>query len=397
MLPGDAVDQDTPEERIAELVDAVKLDPRHRDRLVELLPEQLSLYAGRSTNATVRMRGYITAAFEHVGLPDAALPYVLEELESGNDAYLVAAAASALRGLDRPTGRLVPFLLKALENMRYVDDAVSFDTYRPRWPLPSYTTATEEIMRTFAWLGEAARSALPALTPWYEDRDALSPPARATLDAIMTGLRDADGDGCGCGCGAEEGLGCCAPPTGPEVTAASSPPTLAAFPAGVELEDQDGRPLTFGGFFGGKPSIVVFFYTRCDNPRKCSLTITKLAGLQRGLRDEGLAGRVQTAAITYDPGYDLPPRLRAYGQNRGVIFGEGDRFLRTKAGLTALQEYFALGVNFGQALVNRHRIELFLLDHEGRIAGTFTRLQWDIQAVLHRARGLVRPNGTHHP
>jgi protein SCO1/2 len=397
MLPDDAVDQDTPEERIAELVDAVKQDSRHRDLLIELLPEQLSLYAGRSTNATIRMLGYITAAFEHVGLPDAALPYVLEELETGNDAYLVAAAASALRGLDRPTSHAVPFLLQALENMRYVDDAVSFDSYRPRWPLPRYTTAIEEIMKTFAWLGPAARSALPALAAWHEDRDALSGPARATLQAVLTGLRDADGCGCGCGGGAEEGDDCCAPPIGSEVTAQSSPPTLPTVPVGVELEDQDGRPLTFGGFFSGKPSIVVFFYTRCDNPNKCSLTITKLAGLQRALREEGLAGQVQTAAITYDPGYDLPPRLNAYGQNRGVIFGEADRFLRTKAGLTALQEYFALGVNFGQALVNRHRIELFLLDHEGRIAGTFTRLQWDIQAVLHQARGLVRPNGTHHP
>jgi cytochrome oxidase Cu insertion factor (SCO1/SenC/PrrC family) len=396
MPPADAVDQDTPEERIAELVDAVKRDPRHRDRLVELLPERLPLYAGRSANATARMRGYITAAFEQVGLPDAALPYVLEELETGNDAYLVAAAASALRGLDRPTSQAVPFLLQALENMRTVDDAVSFDSYRPRWPLPRHTTATEEIMKTFAWLGPAARAALPALAAWHEDRNALSPTARATLDAFVTGLRDADGCGCGRGGGAEA-CGCCAPPAGPEVTAAAATPTLGAAPTGVELEDQDGRPLTFGGFFSGKPSVVVFFYTRCDNPRKCSLTITKLAGLQRALREEGLAGRVRTAAITYDPGYDLPPRLSAYGRNRGVVFGDDDRFLRTKAELTALQDYFALGVNFGQALVNRHRIELFLLDHEGRIAATFTRLQWDVQAVLDQARGLVRTDHAHHP
>jgi hypothetical protein len=46
--------------------------------------------------------------------------------------------------------------------------------------------------------------------------------------------------------------------------------------------------------------------------------------------------------------------------------------------------------------VNRHRIELFLLDHEGRIAGTLTRLQWDVQPVLDRARGLVRPAHAHH-
>jgi protein SCO1/2 len=156
----DNLDQNTPEEHIAALVDVVKRNPQCRDSLVELLPERIPLYAGRGTNATIRMRGYIIAAFEQVGLPDAAIPYVLEELESGRDAYLVAAAARALRGLDG-TSHAVPFLLKAIENIKYSDDAVTFGSYKPQWPVPSHTTAIEEILKTFAWLGEDARSALP--------------------------------------------------------------------------------------------------------------------------------------------------------------------------------------------------------------------------------------------
>ena len=162
-------------------------------------------------------------------------------------------------------------------------------------------------------------------------------------------------------------------------------------PSGAALQDQDGRSLTYAEFFSQTPSIVVFFYTRCDNPNKCSLTITKLARLQRARRQRGLQRLLQTAAITYDPDYDLPPRLIAYGQNRGVVFGDGDRFLRTKTGFGALREYFELGVNFGQALVNWHRIELFILDREGRIAVTFTRLQWDVQDVIDHAHALVTP------
>jgi protein SCO1/2 len=363
-------------------VDAVKRDPRCRDSLVELLPERISLYAGRSTNATIRMRGYIIAAFEQAGLPDTAMPYVLEELESGRDAYLVAAAARAIRGLDGPTDHAVPFLLKAIENIKYSDDAVSFDSYRPRWPVPSRTTAIEEIMKTFAWLGEHARPALPALEELRNDRGALSAPARATLEAIVTGLGDADA----CCCAAEENA----------IGFAGGGQALqerpsAAVPLGVEMEDQDGRAVTFDGFFAGRPSIIVFFYTRCNNPNKCSLTITKFAQLQRALRQRGLQGQLHTAAITYDPGFDLPARLSAYGRNRGVVFGDSDRFLRTKTGFDTLREYFKLGVNFGPALVNRHRIELFILDHEGRIAVTFTRLQWDVQDVIHHACTLVTP------
>lgn len=376
------VDQETTEESIAALVDAIRLDPRHRDSLVELLPERNSLYTGRSTNATIRIRGYIVAAFEQVGLPAEALPYVMEELENGRDAYLVAAAARAIRGLDEPASQAAPFLLKAIENIKYCDDAVSFESYRPQWPASSHTTAIEEILKTLAWMGPQARSALPALEALNEELGALSPKAQTILEAILAGLNDADS------C-------CCAASTGPEsfIQEGLAPerPSMPV-PTRVPMEDQDGREVAFGEFFIGKPSIVAFFYTRCDNPNKCSLTVTKMAGLQRALREAGLQGEVQTAAITYDPDYDLATRLLGFGRNRGVVFGASDRFLRTKSEFGALRDYFELGVNFGPALVNRHRIELFILDPEARIAFTFTRLQWDIQDVLDHARRLLAPS-----
>jgi hypothetical protein len=107
-------------------------------------------------NPPSRMRGYLLAAFENAGLPEEALPYVFEELESGRDAYLVAAAAKALRGRDSRRADAVPFLLKAIENIKYADDAVSFDSYRPSWPPLGHTTALQEIAATITWLGSEA-------------------------------------------------------------------------------------------------------------------------------------------------------------------------------------------------------------------------------------------------
>ena len=253
MLPDVGLTPDTPEEHIAALVDAVKENPQRRDCLVALLPEQISLYAGRSANATVRMRGYIIAAFGHVGLPAPALPYVLEELESGRDPYLVAAAATALRGLDGSTSQVVPFLLKAIENIRYADDAVSFDSYRPRWPLPNHTTAIEELLKTFAWLGPNAQSARPALQALHDHPEAISPSARATLETVLAELGGVT-------------AGCCAGPGNLMDQCAGEAHRDLAVPAGVELEDQDGYRLSFGGFFSGRPSIVVFFYTVATTP-----------------------------------------------------------------------------------------------------------------------------------
>jgi len=161
------------------------------------------------------------------------------------------------------------------------------------------------------------------------------------------------------------------------------------------FQDHNGETTTFADFFTGQPAIVAFFYTRCDNPQKCSLTISKIARVQQQLADRGVADRIRTAAITYDPGFDLPSRLRAYGHGRQMRMDAGHRLLRTTEGIEPLRRYFNLGVNFIGSLVNRHRIEIYVLDAAGRIAATFRRIHWNEQEVVDRAVELL--NGDGHP
>lgn len=399
------VDQSTPEPEIAAFVDEIKRAPRRRGELVALLAERHPLYGGRGANAAVRLRGYILAAFESTGLPDAALPYVLGELESSRDAYVVAGAAKALRGLGVAPDAVTRYLLKAVENVTYVDDVVTFDSYRPDWPLPDATTALAEIFRTLSWAGTAAASALPKLDRMRLDTNTFSEATRAVIAEAIDNIRgethesEAAYSSAGCECCTDVSVGTAAPKvavvtscdcctnvaTGSvQSNAAVAHVRESIVPMSVVFEDQHGQRVTYGEFFGDRPSVATFFYTRCNNPNKCSLTITKLGRLQRAITDAGFQGRVRTAAITYDPAYDLPPRLQAYGQNRGVAFNHDNRAFRTTEGFEALREYFELGVNFGQALVNSHRIELFVLDSHARIADSFTRLQWDVAEVLER-------------
>ena len=53
---------------------------------------------GWCANETERVRGYVLASFESAGLPPEGMPFVLEELEVGNNPYTIARAARALRG-----------------------------------------------------------------------------------------------------------------------------------------------------------------------------------------------------------------------------------------------------------------------------------------------------------
>ena len=151
------------------------------------------------------------------------------------------------------------------------------------------------------------------------------------------------------------------------------------------FEDHDGSRITFKELVDGHPTIVVFFYTRCDNPLKCSLTVAKLAQVQKLLESRGLADRIHTAAITYDPAFDLATRLRRYGENRGVRMDASHRLLRALDGMERLRRHFTLGVSFIESLVNRHRVEAYVLDAQGRVAASFERLLWDETSVVDRA------------
>jgi protein SCO1 len=371
-----------PEPQFAALVDALAADPGRRGRLTELLREDHPLYDQRSAAAAVRMRGWVLLALARTGVSDASLIYVLEELDAGTDAYLVAAAAHALRSYPNPNAALAPFVTRALTSIRYHDEPLTFEGYGEYALSPEEgTSAVRELLATLAWLGPLARGVLPEVEALGAEGSGLSKKLRAEVGrvaATIRGVGQADG---------HDADDCCALPGGLGnyfSWALGSRRGCAPVEATV-FEDQAGASVTFGEFFRGQPSVVVFFYTRCDNPSKCSLTVTKLARVQKLLAERGLAERINTAAVTYDPAFDLPARLRGYGENRGVRLDARHRMLRATEGADALRRHFKLGVNFVESLVNRHRIEAYVLDAEGRVAASFERLQWDERQVVERA------------
>lgn len=377
------------EPQFATLVDALAADPDAHGQLTDLLREDHPWYDQRGAAATVRMRGWVLLALARVGVSDAALLYVLEELDTGIDAYLVAAAARALRSYPRPTAGFAPFVMRALTSNRYRDELVSFEGYGEYAVSSSGTSPVRELLATLAWLGPHARGVLPEVEALGRQPGGLPKKLSGHVDRALEAIR-----------GSEPALdACCTLPGGlGHIVSWARGSRRGAEPIeSTVFEDQDGVPITFGEFFRGQPSIVVFFYTRCDNPLKCSLTVTKLARVQGRLQALGLADRIRTAAITYDPGFDLPERLTGYGRNRGVRMDAGHRLLRATDGIDALRRHFRLGVNFIESLVNRHRVEVYLLDAQGRIAASFERLLWDEAQVVGRAAELVDEPGADPP
>jgi cytochrome oxidase Cu insertion factor (SCO1/SenC/PrrC family) len=333
--------------------------------LVALLGERSPVYDGLGSAEAERLRARIFLALGDSALPPDALPFILEELETGADRVATAAAAIALRSASEPVAEAEPLLLKAMDRLALADAP-----FTPR----SGRTALQEVIATLAVLpcaGERSRQALGRLLA----SPLPSPRVRAEAERALAALDGRDD---------WPAVSCCAG-TGP---ADPAPPSADA--RAISLQDQSGGRLTFGEFLDGEPAVLAFFYTRCMNPERCTLTVTKLARLQAGLDERGLARSVRIAAITYDPDYDLPHRLRAYGEERGFRFDARNRFLRTNGPVEPLRSLFDLGVGYGPSTVNRHRLELFLLGSGGDVARAFTRRLWDEAEVLEEIAALAQ-------
>jgi cytochrome oxidase Cu insertion factor (SCO1/SenC/PrrC family) len=330
--------QSTSVEMARELIESA--DPA---RLVELLEEGHSIYDQQTTQDVSEIRVRILLALARRPLPDAALRAVLEELENGHDPHLVAAAAIALRAHPQPSGAFDSYVQRAQENMRALDDLISFETLAPDPKIHACTTPLRELERTAEWLRDKGVTAeccpVPPILNFFK--------RTSSIDNLL-------------------------------------------------LEDQNGVSGTYRKLFTGHPSVVAFFYTRCDNPLKCSLTVWKLARLQRALEARGVGTAIHTAAITYDSEFDTPERLRRFALNRDFRLNENHSMYRVQGGIDPLRAHFRLGVNFFEGLVNRHRIELFVLDREGNVAASYQRLQWEEQEVCNKAVALLTNENSGH-
>jgi cytochrome oxidase Cu insertion factor (SCO1/SenC/PrrC family) len=331
--------------------------------LLPLLREDASIYRGRGTSETERLRAYVMVALAKAGLGDVLIPYVIEELETGTGPYPVAAAARVARSA--VPAQTVPLLVAAIERIRPVDEFVHLDTY-PAPPGVGPTTAIGEVVKTLAVAGPAGLSAIRALA----DRAADGFFSRGVVALLQATLEERKPPGACCGQLAD--------------AAAAEPQPIARSIAGlnhIELQNQDGIRTSFGRMFGRRTSLIVFFYTRCMNPDKCSRSISKLAQVHDLMGQQMTDSTAMVAAITYDPEYDLPERLRRYGADRGLPFGERCQLLRSTGSFAAIRDSLQLGVGYGSSTVNRHRIELIIVDSAGMIVDFHVRRLWDEHEV----------------
>lgn len=373
-------DLGTTENQFAEWIDHTTT--YQKSQLTDFLYERHPVYEGRTTNMMIRMRGYAMSRFEQIGLPSTALPYVLEALESSFDPYMVSAAAKALRGTKAPHPQTAVYLVKAIYNIWQHDQPISFEQYHVKWPLKTYTTALIEIFTTIKWMGSYAQKVLRDLELILTDfGHHLNKTSRLHLNEAIQAIKSDD---------REVNLDCCKLPLYEQNHWSDNEQNVTAksFP-NLILEDQQGTQIRWGDFFQGKPTLLAFFYTRCRNPRKCTLTIHKLALIQNELKEQNISDQIKIAAVTYDPDHDTAGALQTYGLGRKFLFDENNKMFRVPNDFSSVVRAFDLGVNFNQSLVNQHRIELYLLNKDGSVERSFLRLQTETKTIINSIKEIL--------
>jgi protein SCO1/2 len=363
-----------------ELIAAALRSPDPGGALVGLLDERGAHHRGRTTVEVAQLRGRVLAPFESLGhLPGAAQVYALEELESGLDPSNLAAAGRALRvaGDDLPP-EAGPLLVAAITRVRGKDDRVRFESSCCGAPGP---TALADLAETLSRLGPAASAAHEPLAVLLDACGAdLAPGVRADLGTALDAVgAPAPSPCCGGRDDAEvtEADGCEGTGTGTDIATGTD---VATALGAIVLDDQDGAAGTFADRFGGRPSAISFFYTRCTNPERCSLTVSRLARLARRVHDIGLDANV--AGISYDPRYDRPERLRTYGLDRGMAFSPRCSLLRSAGSFDPFVDALELGVGFGPVTVNQHRLDVVVLDADLQVRARRARRQWTEDDLL---------------
>jgi len=332
-------------QRVDRLLDQIRTAPEGivGDRLLaSMLRPALQEFDGLSSNEAELVRGHVLAAFEHRRLDAEVINVAKEELRTSLNPTVLAGAALALRALQADDPECRTLLTGASQRLFGRDERVSFAARVG--DASSVRTASDEIAST--------------LKQWPAQ---LSP--------------------------------CCSGPIGTVTAAEPRTQTLCRHTLGrVFIEDQAGQRSPVADLLRDRTSLIAFFYTRCMNPAKCSQTIYDLAELARLAFAEPLASQLNIVAVSYDPDFDEPARLHAFGYDRRFPFAGQARLARCVTGWDAMRRQFDLQVGYGATTVNLHSRELFMVTSDWRSLGIDSE---QLKRPDHLLDRLIRASSSH--
>ncbi len=134
--------------------------------------------------------------------------------------------------------------------------------------------------------------------------------------------------------------------------------------------------------FRGRPIAMTFIFTRCPNPNMCPLMTATIGELEKRLAEEELSDKLHLLMVSYDPHHDTPEKLKEYATNLGVKFTSVTLLRPDKETFTDFAAEFQMGVGYSSTGQIQHRIEMLIIDAQGRFVRDYVGEVWSNDPVL---------------
>lgn len=380
-------DRHTNHKVIAGFVTEVRNSGIHSTNISEILSSMLSyqaeIYKDRDKWEVLRLRSYILLTLGEIDFPDSAIPSLVDALAYVDERMNVLEVGSAVKvvgNLGAEGSQFGESVISAY-NRVFSDEEFSLERYEVEFSKDKATTIQIEIARSLGKIcnkkDDYAIKFLNSILASSDDfgfDKRVATEAQRSLHIILQRApdkfrlqREADN-------GILDGI-----EHSPYIEAKDRKELVNK---NIPLTDHNGLKREFTELID-RPTLLTFFYTRCQNDKKCSATISHLASLQNHLSSLSLSNKVRLVAITFEPQHDSPALLKRYLTDRGVKLGNEAMAIGLETeGQRALFEELLIPVGYNSGWVNSHGIEAVLLDKDKRIVRKYNSLFWNTSALL---------------
>jgi hypothetical protein len=138
------------------------------ESVAELLNESSPLYRDRDKHEVMRLRAYVFVVLSDIGVPNSAVPLIVDALANSDDemGYHFAAAARAAGSLGPRARPLIPHLCSGMQRY-YHRDEFSLERYNPDYPQEEATTVQGEAIAALAKISVTSDTAVVELLNSY--------------------------------------------------------------------------------------------------------------------------------------------------------------------------------------------------------------------------------------
>ena len=157
--------------------------------------------------------------------------------------------------------------------------------------------------------------------------------------------------------------------------------------------NQDGKSIALSSF-RGKALLITFIYTRCPLGDFCPKMSKNLAAVEAKLcQTPQLCAGSQMLSLSFDPTFDTPSILRAYGTeyvgNAG--FKHWQFAAPAPATLSAVEHFFNLGATGSNASIT-HSLSTTLVGPDGKVVAWYPGNEWSVDEVAAKMASVVSAN-----